>query len=229
MAAYFKDAPWLNIPENLRGEILIEPLYPPGRLLGGASSQGKVSKLAALAATRKKRGSETAKAKSQSSTASVALLDKLSASTSSFALNDQAQSSCEALRSERTGDDRSLTTQDQIYPTRNHKRQNSDLQPEIQQQEKNSRQLLAAQSRPQPLSIIAPIAPPSKFAKTLFGDSGFWQRTPLVASFQPYYRLPQAPKLTNFNEFAGPSPDDVVLKAQNSKGLYPTRQSLENY
>lgn len=193
-------------------------------MLGGASSQGKVSKLAALAAARKKKGNETAKAKPQSSTTSVALLDKLSASTSSTA-NDQAQPNYEALNRERTDDDLSLITQKQIYPIRSNKRQNSDLQPEIKQQGEDSRQLLAVQSRSPPLPIIPPIAPPSRFAKTLFDDSGFWQRTPSVASFQPYYKLLQVSKITNFSVFAGPSPDDVVLKAQNSKGLCPPKPS----
>ena len=51
-ADWFKDVPWFNIPPEREGVILAEPVYPPLRLLGGSA---KPSKLAALAAARKKK------------------------------------------------------------------------------------------------------------------------------------------------------------------------------
>src|SRR5947207_10758761 len=64
-AEFFRDSPWLNIPPHRKGEILVESLYPRGGLKGGSSSSsrtpplntasGKMSKLAALAAARKKQ------------------------------------------------------------------------------------------------------------------------------------------------------------------------------
>ncbi|OJD10113.1 translation elongation factor Tu, partial [Emergomyces pasteurianus Ep9510] len=57
-ADFFKDSPWLNVPTYRKADILIEPLYAPLGLLGGAPEvSGKVSKLATLAA-RKRKDSE---------------------------------------------------------------------------------------------------------------------------------------------------------------------------
>jgi elongation factor 1 alpha-like protein len=57
-ADFFKDSPWLQIPEHRRAEITIQPLYPRVGLLGGASKGSKMSKLAALAAKRKQQANE---------------------------------------------------------------------------------------------------------------------------------------------------------------------------
>lgn len=51
---FFSDCPWLNVPPHRQALIIEEPLYPRGRLLGGAPKDGKMSKLAALAAKRRK-------------------------------------------------------------------------------------------------------------------------------------------------------------------------------
>ncbi|KAI4097916.1 MAG: hypothetical protein LQ344_000188 [Seirophora lacunosa] len=80
LAHFFADAPWLDVPVDRQGEILIEPLYPRGGLLGGSSSQGgpKVSKLAALAAARKKKENERSSVVDPlQPNASVALLARL--------------------------------------------------------------------------------------------------------------------------------------------------------
>ncbi|OAX78671.1 translation elongation factor Tu [Emergomyces africanus] len=62
-ADFFKDSPWLNVPASRKADILIEPLYPPLGLLGGAPEpSGKVSKLAALAARKRKDGERRAMA-----------------------------------------------------------------------------------------------------------------------------------------------------------------------
>lgn len=55
----------------------------------------------------------------------------------------------------------------------------------------------------------------------MFGDSGNWQRTPRQPLQTLYYITPQAPD-ADFNAFAGPSPEDIVLKAQNSKSIFLT-------
>ncbi|KAJ5105409.1 Translation elongation/initiation factor/Ribosomal beta-barrel [Penicillium alfredii] len=60
-ADFFRDCPWLNVPAQRKADILVEPLYPRLGLLGGApDGGGKVSKLAALAAARKKKEGEKA-------------------------------------------------------------------------------------------------------------------------------------------------------------------------
>lgn len=223
---YFKDAPWLNIPKDRRGEILIEPLYPPGRLLGGALPQGKVSKIAALAAARKEKGNDTPKSIPQRSTTSVALLDKLSGRMSSTASKDPALSVSETVLPESTGED--LGAPVDVRQSQKREWEISDPQPEVERLVKAPRLLPTSFNPslpvPVPVPTVAPVATPSEFAKTLFGDSDFWQKRPSVASFQPYYTIPQDPQFTNYDGFAGPSPDDIVLKAQNSKGnlLYQT-------
>lgn len=59
VADFFRDCPWLNVPPHRKADILVEPLCPRLGLLGGApESGGKVSKLAALAAARKKKEGE---------------------------------------------------------------------------------------------------------------------------------------------------------------------------
>jgi len=58
---FFRDCPWFNIPSHRRADILIEPLYPRGGLLGGATpatAKPKVSKIAALVAKRRQKENE---------------------------------------------------------------------------------------------------------------------------------------------------------------------------
>lgn len=57
-ADWFKDVPWFNLPPTMSGQLIMEPMRPALRLLGGSSSSGKPSKLAALAAARKKKEAE---------------------------------------------------------------------------------------------------------------------------------------------------------------------------
>lgn len=227
---YFKDAPWLNIPKDRRGEILIEPLYPPGRLLGGAPPQGKVSKIAALAAARKKKGNETTKSIPQRSTTSVALVDKLSGRISSTASSDPSLLVSATVLPESTGEDLGLGTPDVVCQSQKREWEISDPQPEVERHVKAARLLPTAHNPsppvPVPVPTVAPIATPSKFAKTLFGDSDFWQNRPSVASFQPYYTIHPDPQFTNYDGFAGPSPDDIVLKAQSSKGNLSCNRGL---
>ena len=56
---FFKDCPWLSIPEQRKAEIIIEPVLPRPKLLGGASNSGKPSKLAALAAKRRQKDTQS--------------------------------------------------------------------------------------------------------------------------------------------------------------------------
>ncbi|KAK4105248.1 hypothetical protein N658DRAFT_112639 [Parathielavia hyrcaniae] len=55
----FQDMPWGNIPRH-REAALVPPLIPRGGLLGGSGTPPKMSKLQALAAARKKKAEERA-------------------------------------------------------------------------------------------------------------------------------------------------------------------------
>ena len=205
-----------------RAEIIIEPLYPRGRLLGGSPAEGsqKVSKLAALAAARKKKENTEAASttsKLQSST-SVALLDKLSGNHKpdesvakrSMEFGHRLQSS--PLRDEA----RPLGMQTRKYPTRKRK---SPSPPRIDQ--------TPIEEDPDPIDVeplsLAPILnSPSPFAHTMLGPSSLFREPSrkCPVSFSTFFSPVYAPEgnLAKSNPFAGPSPDDIVANAQNSKG-----------
>ena len=219
-AAFFKDAPWLDIPVHRRGEILIEPLYPRGGLLGGSSTEGggKMSKLAALAAARKKKENDKGNdGGTKPSTNSVALLDKLAGGRK---VNNKMQ---DGLRQSKDHNDAPATSMtepvplagNQTYPIR--KRRSPSPPPiskeEVQEppEEDHSPSLLSKK--------IA--ATPSTFARTMFGASTDTGDSCAKASGLALFSLPYESevKITESSAFAGPSPDDIVTNAQNSKGV----------
>lgn len=218
-AEFFKDAPWCNIPQNRRGEILIEPLYPPGRLLGGSPGSGKVSKLAALAAARRTR--ENARPESGSVTSSVTLLDKLDRKIPKESLDEPKGSAKASILISQSPTNATNQKDSRRYPMR--ERKNLDtitpeciaVDVESMDPARKSRQELEPQSMP--------VAPPSAFAQTVFGNCRHRTQTSsqdnsAAVSLWSSYQFPFQIAIAKVNAFAGPSPDDVVLKAQNSKG-----------
>lgn len=215
------DAPWCNIPPDRQGEILIEPLCTPGRLLGGSSSQssGKVSKLAALAAAR--RGKENAKPESSSMSRSVVLLDKLSSKKSPGKATDlptalESPAAAPALPMTET-----IPNVPRKYPVREHgilgtkTEESTVIAPESQLPEGG-----APEDLEEPFT---PAAPPSAFAKTVFGHRSEGalppnQYIPCYNPLQSSYYIPFHNPDAKLDFFVEPSPDDVVLKAQSSKG-----------
>ena len=209
----FSDAPWLEIPEDRRGEILIEPLYPRGGLLGGSSQPDRApkSKLAALAAARKKKETQRSE-DGQNATSSVALLDKLSSkSRQAKSDSDPHLSSCKppGAITEQT-----MTEQTRRYPRRKPKGLDSP---------QDGRPAREASEKPNPLSSpdiekkpeVTPTAGPSVFARTILGALPFSQKRDIGTSDKYLLGLGTHAEF----DFAGPSPDDVVTKAQNTKGL----------
>ncbi|KAI9873272.1 MAG: Hsp70 suppressor, GTPase facilitates ribosomal subunit dissociation [Pleopsidium flavum] len=216
-AEFFQDSPWLNLPIQRRGEILIEPLYPRIRLLGGASTtaDGKVSKLAALAAARKKKETDKAgdvASKQQSS--SVALLDKLSSRGKTEAKEDIRSSTVAGSANEYIGagvenDIRRRVTRK--YPARRGKSPSPSREIPREVSEPAESKL---QQMPSP-SILQ--ATPSMFAKTMLGGQA---TGPVPGSLNTVFKLPYFtdPNFTESGAFTGPSPDDIVSNAQ-AKGL----------
>ncbi|KAL8683520.1 MAG: hypothetical protein Q9186_000560 [Xanthomendoza sp. 1 TL-2023] len=212
-------APWLNIPSGRRGEILIEPLYPRGGLRGGSPGTGgaKMSKLAALAAARKKKENEKQlESEYQESNASVAILDKLGNGT-----QDETAADVKNLVSSRPEDISSVaissapTRQNRKYPSkRRHLSPEAlpaGMTPENQSPLVDARENSAQEATAEPM----PKAAPSSFATTMFGSS----QDPLLEPFRSLdFALPQPVSSTKAKRdpFAGPSPDDVVTKAQSS-------------
>ena len=223
----FRDCPWLNVPKERRGEILIEPLYLRGGLLGGSlqHGNGKPSKLAALAAARRRK--ENHKPLERTSNSSVALSDGLEwTRLSSTASNKPSGQKEDAPKRQAT----SLSSHTSVvrkYPTR-RRASTEDDEPDSGRHRLDSPKpiLNDTQGTPKPLAIIA--ASPSAFAQTIFGlpsatSRGFdHSSVEKESSRQPHitnYALPLTPMtITESFAFAGPSPDDVVMKAQNFKG-----------
>ena len=214
-ADFFQGISWLNVPKSRLANITIEPLYTRGGLLGGNPDNGapKVSKLAALAASRKRKENE-AKAGGGASS-SVALLDKLGNKKSS----DQARSA-ELLRPLDKGDilERKPSKTTANIPVRSYpsRRRRSATPPKDQTKPEKSAEKRTDEKTVRPDRIFST---PSPFAATLFGSK--INRPDLSAAATSQSTLFESSLVFGYqhtepNAFSGPSPDDVVAKAQSS-------------
>ncbi|KAH2924570.1 hypothetical protein KXW15_003967 [Aspergillus fumigatus] len=231
---FFRDSPWLNVPAHRKGEILIEPLYPRLGLLGGApESGGKVSKLAALAAARKKK--ETDKAASgapttpgepgtpdrtptvESKLASLSLRERLAG-------NGKAQKPSESGQLPRTLR-RGTPSESPLAQKKLSPEPSKAKSPEMIPGEPTTRKPCAGEEETErPKASIR--APPSTFASTIVGANTRPQITEPSHLYSSTVDLMQiyGQDLTEPFDFAGPSPDDVVLNAQSSAKGFKSKQ-----
>ncbi|KAG0161118.1 hypothetical protein PDIDSM_8651 [Penicillium digitatum] len=230
-ADFFRDCPWLNIPSHRKSEILIEPLYPRLGLLGGApESGGKLSKLAALAAARKKKESEKAPLP-ETSTPSTPKVEQpksplLDHPGKSRSLRDRLAASGRSApkASEGSGSLRRLATPgSSLHPTPNRLKSEAKKPSVSEASESMQRVVLEAKEEPEPRQIMSTIrALPSTFASTFVGAAtGPTAAEPshLHSSSSDLLRIYGQDHAEPF-DFAAPSPDDVVLNAQNTaKGM----------
>ena len=214
---FFSDSPWLNIPRDRLGEIVVEPLYPRGGLLGGSSKPDGApkSKLAALAAARKKKPIQRDE-DAQNATSSIALLDKLSGKPRQLKPNSASSGNPNPLS---VVTEQTVHEQSRKYPRRKSK------EPESPQRQQPAEALFKksdslASPDNEKKSEITPTARPSIFARTIFSTTTISQQHDIRSSDR-YLVRPDTH--TEFN-FAGPSPDDIVTKAQNAKG--PTQKPV---
>ena len=199
---------------------MIEPLYPRAGLLGGSSSQAtpKVSKLAALAAARRNRENDKT-SQGPSSHPSVSLLDKL---------NHKAQRERSLIEKspklvESNGADlpeNHIRSQDRRYPIR--KRKNSSLSEGLSPLSNKNASLeeISAKEDHEAQEKSTPSASPSPFAKTINGISQESRPFCIDSLDTLHFGLTFSFRAdSKSNAFAEPSPDDIVIKAQNtSKG-----------
>jgi elongation factor 1 alpha-like protein len=212
---FFKDSPWLNVPKDRCGEILIEPLYPRGGLLGGTPNQDGAprSKLAALAAARKNKENRKLE-DSKNTTSSVALLNKLGAKPRESRADTLPSSSSPSPQSVSSG--QSTKSQTKRYPPRSQNENGSPPKPSAEVASQALVALPSAELEAKP--GVTPVAMPSRFARTIFGSPAN-SHEPIFQAVDSYVLQCSEPH-TEF-DFAGPSPDDVVRKAQNTKGPAP--------
>jgi len=192
---FFKDSPWLQIPEHRKAEITIKPRYPRLGLLGGASKGNKMSKLAALAAKRKQQTSEQP---GSGSNATLARADDYTASLDRLRISKPA----ETLLGQGDGETQKQMTQEDLPmkgagdDPRSHGKQNDASKDQLDQ-----------------LILVDPNirGRPSAFASIMISQATEKESQPSSDVFSK--RL--LPKTFDFTE---PSPDDIVTRAQNAKG-----------
>lgn len=189
---FFWDTPWGKVPPHRLGVITSEPRYSGG-LLGG-------SKLAALAARRKQKqetpaATEGVKAETDKA---VALLDRLSVKN---------ESTASPIRG--GGQGRKPLGR---YP-RKRSPSPTPIEPELEE------------PVPEPATPVIEFpdlrATPSMFASTLCGPSDLALcQSACISSLSLSYTTSKASREINAkdNPFAGPSPDDIVQRAQARSG-----------
>ncbi|KAI0101927.1 hypothetical protein F4776DRAFT_648948, partial [Hypoxylon sp. NC0597] len=207
-AAFFSDMPWLNIPKA-RETVFIEPPRPRGGLLGGSSTTGKVSKLQALAAARKKKA-DNQKTEQKQLHEATQKLSSLSTGPK------QTESAKENIRPP-TVVPKETTDFGDVAATNTSQRMESEtakvggqIQGRFDSTTDRPADLPALTS---PSSIATPFefAAPSPFAQALLGSIN----SPTIST-QRNFAFPYMNLTTSVADaFAAPSPDDVVLKAQS--------------
>ncbi|RYP12189.1 hypothetical protein DL767_011394 [Monosporascus sp. MG133] len=197
---FFSDMPWLNIPKD-RETVFVEPSLPRGGLLGGASaSGGKMSKLQALAAARKKKAEDQKSEK---------VVKETTQQVGQLSLSSPSEGNEAKMRplGSATGK-KSMSAQSR-----------ANLKPQGRDQTQESRpEKVATQSTepaPSPAIEKAPpleTAAPSAFAQALLGPVS----NSATHAQQTHYPLPYMNLASSVTDaFSEPSPDDVVLTAQS--------------
>jgi len=216
-ADFFADTPWLSVPPERLGNITIEPLHARGGLLGGSSTSAKPqSKLAALAAARKKAAEEKKRAAEggQDGTGEAAVGESVLDRLSALKVHGANTS---------TGNAQPATSASRALPIRSYpKRQKiEEPEPELESAPQEAAATELAQlEKPRGPTAEELTAPPSIFARTMLGSPSPRSIPAATSEDVSLFSLPYQhdPKQTN-DPFAGPSPDDVVIKAQ-SKGSH---------
>ncbi|KAI0537401.1 hypothetical protein GGR58DRAFT_502235 [Xylaria digitata] len=202
LTGFFHDMPWLDIP-NDRRTIFIEPPRPPGGLLGGSTPSGKMSKLQALAASRKKKA-EDQKLENQKM--------QLPETNMASEIAKDPNKSISGILAAR------LSGREDANPLPIRKKARVESIPDGMTEDPN---IANARVCISDLSITADpslnsleLAAPSSFAQTLFG-SPTSRATPVPRKRYPIPYMSLTSPVAVADAFSEPSPDDVVLAAQS--------------
>jgi elongation factor 1 alpha-like protein len=210
--SFFSDVPWGSIPLHRRSEMVHVSILPRMGLLGGSS---KPSKLAALAASRKKQNEDKKKndQKSQAPEAgrAVSLLDRLAAKKDPEALSSNISAPS--------------GTSEKLRFTASF-RNKGPVAPEPVESDDELEETVEESTLEAPLPVFK--AEPSVFAKALCGvnesdsDGAMLSTDEAKGSSKPQFGLPYTTNQTymNADPFAKPSPDDAILAAQSKGSLH---------
>ncbi|KAI1649374.1 P-loop containing nucleoside triphosphate hydrolase protein [Daldinia loculata] len=208
-AGFFSDMPWLNIPKD-RETTFIVPSQPRSGLLGGASTDGKVSKLQALAAARKKKAEDRKLDEKQLQDATQKLSNLSTTPTQPESSKENARPTATTPRGTTGFRSASIASISQ----RTESKSPNVVEDEVQgQPEKNSTGPTNPPAFANPLqpAVSFEAAAPSPFAQALLGSiNGSINSVPRTYPF-PYINLTSSVT----DAFSAPSPDDVVLAAQS--------------
>ncbi len=213
-ASFFSDMPWLNIPRG-RETTFIKPPMIRGGLLGGASTTGKMSKLQALAAARKKKADEQ-KLEDKQIPGTIRQFGNLSTTSRDPRLDkENVRSPIEAPQeTERFTRTSATDVPNQSEPGCPNLKY-SQSQNQITEIKKDKPKNLPTPPSPLLGALSSEIAMPSSFAQALLD--------PLSSSTKPvsrHYPFPYMSMNTSVADaFSAPSPDDVILKAQSQGSL----------
>ena len=215
---FFMDCPWLNLDPSRLGTMIPQRMYPSVGLLGGSStpSSGKPTKLAALAAARRRQADEKASSEDSSETnGTTNLLQKLELEDKANRLEFQSEQSAHPATT--TSPQSSTYTAARTYRSKKNRDRSPDPSKKLQPGE-DSKGVKATGPGEEISPTGMSLAEPSAFANTLIGMT-----LPAPKSFPrgkltayPFANIPK-------DAFSGPSPDDVVEKARNSKSLDGSR------
>ncbi|KAG9559055.1 elongation factor EF-1 alpha subunit, partial [Aureobasidium melanogenum] len=206
-ADLFNGIPWFNVPEERVGCIVSEQVRPPLRLLGGT---GKPSKLAALAAARKKKEAEQKAAQegaqSEKPAGVASLMDRLGTRSAQPANQENIKPG-----------DATQQPETRTFPIR--KRKSPSPPPPVEDRRPAAPEPTTTEvAEPTPKPVEHVRAGPSIFASTMCGGSSRRRPSHQDSAFLSQNILPAIyghdANLANTNAFSGPSPDDIVMQAQ---------------
>ncbi|KEF54481.1 elongation factor 1-alpha [Exophiala aquamarina CBS 119918] len=203
-AEFFKDSPWLRVPEHRKAEITIQPAYPRRGLLGGASKGSKMSKLAALAAKRKQQANEPSGSVSASIPTSR---DDYTANLNKLRIGKPAKASHEP---EAPGIQKRLLGEELV-------KKDADDDPRSPGKKCDTSKDQIGQS-----ILVDPNirGRPSAFASIMTSQE-------TETESRPSSDILSEGLLTKLFDFTEPSPDDIVTKAQNVKDTAPTKSKAK--
>lgn len=248
---FFADTPFLAVPQSRLGNLhpISVSRVPRGRLLGGSSnaapSAGKPSKLAALAASRKKAAEEKRKAEAAGSSKQGTANDNSIGTESRLGKRQKTgppevaanvegtTSAVEGLSLEEAIPSASKTdTVDHAVPVESVAQAPAIAKRSYPRKE----QRLPETTNAVPQPVVQPVveeepeidsqeypkedlqAAPSSFANSLFSAPGTRREAKAMPNPAPLFPLHDYTGLSNHDPFSGPSPDDIVRNAQQGKG-----------